>query len=102
MDTKPTLALVRQHQPIGWYYRKAIRNAATKSDLRALALILLDELEDHRKAFREFGYGPPLKHDPIVAIGGLNGKKKECEGVYREMRMITDAFTREPIMPRDG
>lgn len=64
MDSQKTQIL--SYRPCGWYYRQAIRRAQTTHDLRNLALILLDELEDHRTAFREMGVWPPVKHDPIA------------------------------------
>lgn len=61
-------------KPCGWYYRNAIRTAeriGSLPDLRNLALILLDELEVHRKAFRHLGYRPPSKYDPIKVTAPL-------------------------------
>ncbi|HLS27907.1 MAG TPA: hypothetical protein VK041_04605 [Opitutales bacterium] len=46
-----------------FYYRRAIA-VANPDQMRELALTLLDELEDHRKVFREYGISPPLRHDP--------------------------------------
>lgn len=46
-----------------FFYRRAIA-VANPSQLRELALTLLDELEDHRRVFREYGISPPLRHYP--------------------------------------
>ncbi len=46
-----------------FFYRRAIARA-TNIQLREIALTLLDELEDHRKVFREYGISPPLRHHP--------------------------------------
>jgi hypothetical protein len=51
------------YRPSGYFWRKAIREAQTQEQLREIALVLLDELEDHRAAFRELGMWPPRKHD---------------------------------------
>lgn len=46
-----------------FHYRQAIVDASPEQ-MRELALTLLDELEDHRQVFREYGISPPLRHDP--------------------------------------
>lgn len=69
MDSQKSQIL--SYRPCGWYYRQAIRKAETKKELQNLAMILLDELEDHRKAFREMGVWPPVKHDPVEATAPL-------------------------------
>ncbi|MEX2382103.1 MAG: hypothetical protein WD490_06955 [Opitutales bacterium] len=46
-----------------FFYRRAIA-VADALQLEELALTLLDELEDHRQVFREYGISPPLRHNP--------------------------------------
>ena len=71
MDKNPTF------QPCGYYYRTAIREAKTLADLRTIALILLDELEEHRAEFRRLGMWPPVKHDPQEVTGPFFRPQKE-------------------------
>ena len=73
------------YKPCGWYYRTAIRRATNLDELRNLALTLLDELEDHRLAFREIGVWPPVKNDP----GEVTAPLLNPEG--RESSADTDA-----------
>lgn len=49
------------YKPSAYYWRKTIRAATTKKQLREIALSLVEELEEHKAAFRENGLIPPKK-----------------------------------------
>lgn len=59
------------YKPSAFYWRKTIRAATTKKQLREIALALVEELEDHKAEFRRNGLMPPKRR---VCAGEASAK----------------------------